>query len=294
MTGAKVLIMSLDKRSFTNLYSSLPPYLNCKNQMTDIIVASSRGRKLQKLANATTLVHFVKGGRMIGLANTAKKIITDNKVDGAIVYFVAGLPDISKQVTEDFHMNGQKCRYQEAVFTEDINTAVNRMISIISKCNYIIKSANATPVFSTILPIHLETWNKKRLSQHRTSLLTHFKQYQDMQSRLETAITLTNQHIHAFNRSNSVATPRLSKHIIFNRRSSVRTMYGRLEDGCHANERLAYKLRRTLIHVMQKNRLEHPQIQQEYDLMDCDDEKEFEAEYEEFQKELSELNSKLL
>ena len=43
----------------------------------------------------------------------------------------------------------------------------------------------AIPIFATINPMSIQTWNKHRLQVHRTSHLNYFHQYQKMQDTIE-------------------------------------------------------------------------------------------------------------
>ena len=72
-----------------------------------------------------------------------------------------------------------------------------------------IKNANATPIFSTICPMSLDTWNHRRPSQHRTSHLSSFPYYPLMQEKHESVILKINQEIHLLNKSHNMHTPDL-------------------------------------------------------------------------------------
>ena len=101
-----------------------------------------------------------------------------------------------------------------------------------------IKNANATPIFSTICPMSLDTWNHRRLSQHRTSHLSSFPYYPLMQEKHESVILKINQEIHLLNKSHNMHTPRLAKSVIYHRKGQLRCRYGRLVDGVHPNHNL--------------------------------------------------------
>ena len=103
------------------------------------------------------------------------------------------------------------------------------------------------------MPSHIETWNRHRLSQHKTSHLLRYTEYDTMQENLEKTVIKINKFIHTINSSNSVATPRLSKHIIYHRNSTIRTRYGKLVDGVHATDKLNSELVETLEHAINKN-----------------------------------------
>ena len=96
-----------------------------------------------------------------------------------------------------------------------------------------IKHAIAIPIFSTICPMSIRTWNRHRLSRHRTSHLNHFTKYDYMQSLLEEAITLINTLILSINSKNQVATPKICQPIMYFRKGHLRCRYGKLPDGAH-------------------------------------------------------------
>ena len=101
-----------------------------------------------------------------------------------------------------------------------------------------IKNANATPIFSTICPMSLDTWNHRRPSQHHTSHLSSFPYYPLMQEKHESVILKINQEIHLLNKSHNMHTPRLAKSVIYHRKGQLRCWYGRLVDGVHPKHNL--------------------------------------------------------
>ena len=134
------------------------------------------------------------------------------------------------------------------------NTAIDKItddiISLFKSAAEKIKNANATPIFSTICPMSLDTWNHRRLRQHRTSHLSSFPYY----PKHESVILKINQEIHLLNKSHNMHTPRLAKSVIYHRKGQLRCRYGRLVDGVHPNHNLPNEWVDTLNRVLDLNR----------------------------------------
>ena len=220
--------------------------------MQNLIVASSRGIHLGKhLKSENTCIKFESGGKIRNLTTAAVNHIKTQQVD--FVYFVAGLPDITTKLTKDFYLNGEKCRYEEIIFTEDPTATIHRVQNIIRDAETKIKAVNAIPVFTTITPCNINRYNHHRLEKHFTSHLEYFQDYSHQQERLHTAIATINQIIHLVNSQNEVVTPKLAQLVTYKRRGHWRYRYGRLYDGTHATPKLNKKWAKILDKIIAKN-----------------------------------------
>ena len=142
------------------------------------------------------------------------------------VYFLAGLPDIT---SFERSSNGM---YQEVVIWETAEEASLRVIQTIREAEETVKELGAIPIFCTVAPMSLKTWNSKGLQQHKTTHLKHSQHYfgpsQDnphytynMQITLENAVTHINQNIYSINHHNGMYTPKIAE-FIFKRPLSCR------------------------------------------------------------------------
>lgn len=221
----------------------------------NIIVCSSRGKSLRSLnKREDTVVRVVPGGRIGQLVDIAKeelnKILT--KPNPKFVYFVAGLPDTTTKIYEEFWMNDELHAYEEVIFS---NTPEN-IIGIINSAAQDILAENAIPIFSTIVPCHLSIWNHTRLSQHKTSHLLHYKNYDLMQEQQLETIREINSYILHINSQNRVATPKLAKPVYYRRGNSWRFRFGKLADGVHATDKLKKVWHKTVNKILNRNLLD--------------------------------------
>ena len=114
--------------------------------------------------------------------------------------------------------------YQEVVIWETAEEASLRVIQTIREAEATVKELGAIPIFCTVAPMNLKTWNSKRLQQHKTTHLKHSQHYfgpsQDnphytynMQITLENAVTHINQNIYSINHHNGMYTPKIAEFI---------------------------------------------------------------------------------
>ena len=226
--------------------------------MYNIIVGSSRAKSVTSLKNNQTEVHSVAGGKIRNLTKLAKKRIKRRHPSSkTFVYFIAGLPDVTVKTNRNYYMNGEYRHYEEVTFTEEPETAASRVVNIIRQAEATIKKRNATPVFCTIIPCSLSSWNHHRLKSHCTTHLLHFNSYEHMQDRLHTTINLINQRIQEINSENNVITPRISKEVAFKRKGNWRYRYGQLCDGTHGTEKLNATLSEVLTLAIERDSEKH-------------------------------------
>ena len=228
----------------------------------NIVVATSRGRGLKaierKRNDVVMSVH--PGGKLWRLKKEALHLIKEMGDSDAtrptLVYFVAGIPDITIKKQANFKLYGRHRHYEEVVMPEsNLDTLIKDMTFLFVSTAECIKKAGATPVFATIAPMSIATWNSHRLHKHRTTHLTFFKNYDIMQTKLELLISSINKNIHQINKSNNVHTPRLSKSIMYQRRGHSRCRYGMLVDGVHPSLKLSASWIDTLDRVFDLNKI---------------------------------------
>ena len=219
--------------------------------MQTIIVGSSRGGCLTKLADRNTRVITKRGGKILDLTELAIKAIKEKPAD--FVYFAAGLPDTTERLQKKFRLDNKNQKYEEFIFNEDPHLAEHRVTQIIRKAEQLIINQNAIPVFSTITPFSIDHWNHHRLRNHYTSHLTYFESYPQQQDHLHTAINAININIRNINRSNRVLTPKPSSLIAYKRRGHWRYRYGKLGDGTHTNNKTKAKWVKIYKETIEKN-----------------------------------------
>ena len=87
----------------------------------------------------------------------------EHTYDGKLhIYISAGICNLTKRI------KGQN--YGETIF--DLNNHHHTLANTIEELNYIQRYTlreNAIPIFCTINPLSLRSWNHIRLSQHKTS-----------------------------------------------------------------------------------------------------------------------------
>ena len=121
---------------------------------------------------------------------------------------MAGLPDITSWEHSD------DWSYQEVVFTEETQDAVNRVLGEIRKAEAAVWKMGAIPVFCTVAPMSLLKWNLRRLSQGRTNGLKHRHIYPFMQRYLVEATFMLNKCIHDLNSANGLRSPRIGEFVL--------------------------------------------------------------------------------
>lgn len=233
----------------------------------DIILASSRGKGLEPLIKnrhpspSTVHIYSTSSASIHTLTNQATSIIQQyTDPHNCHIYIIGGYCDLNEIIQHRlpglYTYRGGVARHQEFIFRETAAQAITRITKLISEMSEHIKSLHALPVICTIPPSSLTTWNHIRLKQHKTSLLTHYKQYQHMQQQLITAIVEINKNIIAINHSNHVHTPKLADTILTKpgKNKNHRCHYGRLVDGVHPTEAVKEDWAIKLTDAMCKNR----------------------------------------
>jgi len=225
-----------------------------------LIMTTSRGRGLTGLDGFNGAQLVVKPGwKTKKIAKLAVDIINSSKSPDKpiFVYFITGLPDLTYKKQKFIYLSHRRHKYQEVIINEtpsQIHTRVEKILNNVAKC---IKKLKSIPIFATITPMSIQTWNKHRLHHHRTSHLNHYNSYQAMQQTLEEATMLINSSIHKLNSLNNVQTPKLAKDIIYYRHGNLRTRYGKLPDGVHPNRNVISSWTNTMKIIIDKNTKSH-------------------------------------
>lgn len=210
----------------------------------NIIVATSRGRGLAELEKKRddVVLSVHPGAKLTRLEQEAISLLQNlaSSCPKPKVYFVAGLPDVTQKVKRHFYLRGKRQYYEEVILPKiDTNQIITDVTTRLYSVADNILKLNATPIFSTICPMSIATWNNVRLSQHKTAYLSSFHDYPEMQSKQETVIAELNRIIHTLNRSINVHTPRLCNTVMYRRKGHLRCRYGKLSDGVHASKKLS-------------------------------------------------------
>ena len=160
------------------------------------------------------------------------------------VYVMAGLPDILQR---DKFWWSPGVPYEECYITRDTKEIILSVMHSFELLECAIILRGAKPIFSTIAPASIESWNNTRLEQGKTQFLLHSHQYPDMQQILDDAIHDINLLLIQKNMQNSAFTPQIAKLFqTYKGRHSddkrcIRTHFSRLIDGVHPNAEYAAK-----------------------------------------------------
>lgn len=165
-------------------------------------------------------------------------------------YIMAGICDITTRITSKAQ------NYQEVIFNynEDAISDVKKKINIVETK---IMELGVLPIFCTVVPMHLETWNQTRFQQGKTSTLNYAQQYATMQSNLENALDEINHHIIKVNSKKNLATPLTHTSLLKRHKNGYYHLYGLLTDGCHPSEKAIEKLITSLSKAMSLNNDKH-------------------------------------
>ena len=141
----------------------------------NIIVATSRGRGLREIMSRreNTILSVHPGANLELLEDEALQLLDDvSDNTDTHVYFVAGLPDVTQRLKRSFYLWGRYRKYDEVTMPDfDAEKITKDIVSKYESTAVKKKKTNVTPVFCTICPMSLATWNRRRLSQHRTAYL---------------------------------------------------------------------------------------------------------------------------
>ena len=220
---------------------------------SDFMVMTSRGRficeKIELLENMTVGRYF-KGAKLVKLVDNAISLVEEHRrsytetqrIHKDIVTVVGGLPDITSIKF------GRK--YQEATFDhwesdQAYRDHLDRVKLSFHEAAERLERIDVLPVFATVIPFHIKTWNTHRKTIGATSYLTHEKNYPNMQRRLNQMICEINKFIITLNKNHdpSLVTPDLAQFHVKSqgesRKPSQRHRYiynGMKKDGCHPND----------------------------------------------------------
>ena len=196
---------------------------------------------------------YFRGGA--GLEELGQRAVSDlqghHDPESCVVYIVGGLPSVTYRDVDRRWSHGVS--YEEVVFNEVEDDAVDRVCGMINNIDQQIRHMGATPCFSTIVPMSLRIWNETRLAQGRTHMLLHAQQYDDMQYFMMNSIKRINSHIVNTNVSNQVATPHMFDVVSTYEHGVSRVHFDRFEDGVHLKTQYSEKCAKKLKKVMRHN-----------------------------------------
>ena len=202
----------------------------------NVLVAASRGGGLKEMMPNGHLDEAVvkPGGSLRKLTKEALSLLPPphrNRTTSH-VYILAGIPDISEKVSSD----DPQYWYMESIFTEEPQSAIQRVKVEIDQCSQAIIRAGAIPIFCTITKFNIRNHNNNFLLIGKTRFLQHSQYYPDMQQRLNIIIDEINDYIMHINQRLGMSTP-MCHRAICQRRGSRGGYYiykwDRLHDGVH-------------------------------------------------------------
>ena len=222
----------------TDLYSKGSNYL----------VSTSRGkyttRKFDEL-DKLVVSRSLKGAKLVKLVDEAISLVEQHRrqyteaqwVHKDIVTIVGGLPNITHM---KFGRGYQEVIYEHWQQDQYKDHLENLKLSFLEAAERLEK-INTIPVFATIAPFHIKTWNNFRLKIGATRYLNHAQEYPLMQRKINKLIPEMNNFIRSLNSKHepSLATPDLAK---FNIKSGGKSRpydigYEGMDlDGCHPND----------------------------------------------------------
>ena len=217
----------------------------------DQVVATSRGRGID--VNGTVL----PGADLVELTAEAIRLIktrATQDVDWPVItYMIGGLPDSVTKVVD--YYGGMK--YEEVIFPgSPLNTAADVLSTIRASMDSISVNTGAIPIYATIAPMSVETWNNTRMKQGKTSHLLHFREYANMQELHNETIVYINSAIVDINRSRGLSTPHFASQVLQKRGMDMpyRFRHNRLVDGCHPTESVIAKWKEEMTTTITRNR----------------------------------------
>ena len=219
----------------------------------NVVVASSRGAKVQKYLPKGTYVSLIEGGRLHQLLELAIDSLPPpyGLKRRYHVYFLCGIPDITRLV-KDYREGHREC-----IYDEDPAVTAERYYAELQDCQNAIKCRGALPIFVTIPKTNLDKYNHYCLEHNKTSVLKFTDQYPAMQIQLDEAINQINHHIYNLNKRVRVSTPFLHQSLTERRGpKSARyyvTKYDLLYDGLHAVKKMRKIWAGILTRTMAKN-----------------------------------------
>jgi hypothetical protein len=163
-------------------------------------------------------------------------------------YIVGGLCDLTKKLKD--------MKYSEVVYLDTPLNALGRMKSEIISIRNIVLELNATPVFCTVCPQHIATYNNNQKEKNRTSTLKYCLEYDKMQQALEQIINSVNLFINQINHELNVKTPLLHRCIqhFKGKGHPPYYRYSKFTDGCHPDLNLRNTWAENIVRVMKLNR----------------------------------------
>jgi hypothetical protein len=164
-------------------------------------------------------------------------------------YIVAGLCNVTTKVTD------RRNNYSEIIFSGHTSTVLeNAKFQILNLQKYILDQSS-TPIFSTIVPSHIETQNSKCFDKNKTRYLLHSHEYHQMQDNEMSVIKKLNQFILTLNKELGLTTPFLHRSVMHNSHQHQQYFqFRKLPDGCHASLKINNIWAKEITHAIALNR----------------------------------------
>ena len=163
-------------------------------------------------------------------------------------YISSGICNLTDRLLE------RESQYQEVVFNQKPDHYYENIASQIKSISRHATSQYGRAIFCTIYPMSFRVWNKTLLNTNKTIVLRQQQNYEAMQRDLELAVEKVNDIIINANIENGVTTPLFHYNMLHNRGKSVKKQkYNMLIDGCHPNNQLQYKCKRSLQKAIENN-----------------------------------------
>ena len=221
----------------------------------DIIAGASRARYLEQfdpLKRNKVIVLSRSGAPYQTVGHMIENYIFTHplpKDQKSYVCIIAGLCDLTEK------KEGGHRTYQEIIYTKTPEATQDQIRTKISNLNNKVISLGAMPVFCTITPSHLKTWNLHRRDIGATSHLLYEHKYDQMQVDLHKAVHLANDIVIERNEHNHVHTPHLHCHFEHRKSKGKKYFqYKNMTDGCHPNMTIKEGWALSLGVTIEKNR----------------------------------------
>ena len=166
-------------------------------------------------------------------------------------YIWVGICNLTKRLRER--------GYEEVIFCkQDFGEQSCVLYSQIESIATSVFSNYGVPIFCPIIPMHLETWNNHRLDMGKTTKLLQCENYAQMQEGLEQEVVIFNNRLIQLNKENGFATPMIYNDFAHSRgKGRVTLRYKDLVDGCHPNDALLQRFKKSLTASIRVNKDHH-------------------------------------
>ena len=166
-------------------------------------------------------------------------------------YIWVGICNLTKRIREG--------GYEEVIFSkQEMDEQRQSLYSQLESMATFVFNNYGSPIFCPIFPMHLHTWNCHRLKTRKTTKLMHRDNYAEMQEGLEQEVLLFNNRLIQINKENGMSTPMFNNDFIHSRgKGRVSPRYKELTDGCHPDEILLIRFKKSIMASINANKDHH-------------------------------------